>query len=132
MSIVTENSSTTCQAMTSNELLEHLNRLAPWKCRVLALDGRRPLRTNELAAKSSLSPATIKALTRADSWLAFEMSTIVKFTAACGVDLLHQSEAQKKLRQMMRARSGPGHLSTPQRRYWNSIFTGEKVWRKQP
>lgn len=109
--------------------LAFCDQMAPWKCRVQAKDGRRPLTTKELSAKSGLSPATIKKLTRSDSWLPFEMSTIVKFTTACGVDLVHQKYAHQRLLRIMQSRRGPAHLNTSQRKYWNSVFTGERNWR---
>jgi hypothetical protein len=113
-----------------NPLLAALDRLPPWQVRLLALDGREPMTTRQLSAKSGLSRATIKALARANSWYSFELSTIVKFTDACGIDLVCQKRARQKLAQLMRAARGPAHLRTPMRRYWQSILTGEKEWRK--
>lgn len=112
------------------DLLTVLNQLPPYQVRLLALDGRRPLSTRELALKSGLSRATIKTLTRSESWYPFELSTIIKFTKACNIDLLHQKAAHKKLLRMMKAQHGPPHLNTPQRKFWSAVFAGEKQWRQ--
>lgn len=115
---------------TGTTLLAQLNALPPFQVRLLALNGSRPIATKELAAKAGLSCDTIKRLSRSETWVGYELKTIISFTSACGVDLLHQKYARLKLMRMIKSARGPAHLNSPQRRYWNSIFTGEKLWRK--
>jgi hypothetical protein len=118
--------------MNRDSLLATLDRLPPWQARILAMDGRKPISTPALAAKAGLSRATIKSLARANTWVGYELSTILKFTAACGIDLLKQKYPRQKLLRMMQSTRGPAHLSTSQRKYWNSIFAGERNWRAKP
>jgi hypothetical protein len=115
---------------TENTLLSVMDRLPPYQVRLLALDGRKPISTLKLAQKSGLSPFTIKSLARAETWIGYELSTIIAFTNACNVDLLKQKYARQKISRWMRSNRPPPHLSTRQMKYWNSIFSGEKNWRK--
>jgi hypothetical protein len=112
------------------DLIGTLDTYPPRVVRALAIRGGAVLSTRELAAKSGLSPATIKALARADSWMGFEIRTAVLFTRAVGVDLLHMKRPSEKLKRMLSSKHGPPHLRTQQKRYWISVLTGDKNWRK--
>jgi hypothetical protein len=43
---------------------------------------------------------------------------------------MHQKRPREILQRMFASKLGPKHLRTSQRKYWNSVFTGEP-WRQK-
>jgi hypothetical protein len=109
--------------------LEYIDHLHPMACRLLAVKDGVPMSTEDLAKASGLHPSTIKALARANSWGKFRISTLIAYASACGVDLMHQKRCRERLKRMLTSKRGPKHLAAGNRRYWQSILTGEKQWR---
>lgn len=78
--------------------LEKLNRVPPKLCRLAAHRGRLPLSNQDLAIASGLSESTIAAISQLDVWDSVKLSTVDRFTRACGVDLLRLKELKRFLR----------------------------------
>lgn len=75
-------------------LLQKLERVPPFMCRLLARDGRRGLSHNDIAERSGLERTTVRNLSFSTSWRGYTIDTIVAFTTACGVNHL---AAEKQL-----------------------------------
>jgi hypothetical protein len=110
--------------------LEYIDHLHPMACRLLAVKDGVPMSTEDLAKASGLHPSTIKALARKQTWVGVRVETVVAYTKACGIDLMHQKRPREILQRMFASKLGPKHLRTSQRKYWNSVFTGEP-WRQK-
>ena len=70
-------------------LLSSLNRITPIECRLLArADGLWPT-NRELAGTANLPISTVRRLSELTSWEDVTVGEAMKFSTACGVDLLH-------------------------------------------
>lgn len=81
-------------------LLEKADRFPPCLCRYVARKdhGLAPLSHRELAKLAGLSKSTVADLSVKTSWAGVSIDTAVKFSQACGVDLLRPSRAVAFLR----------------------------------
>lgn len=72
-------------------LLEKLNKFPPILCRAVARKnrGREPMSLRDIADQSGLALSTVCELSQRRTWTNATLETIQKFSAACGVDLLH-------------------------------------------
>lgn len=113
--------------MKAVNLLKKLDMLPPYACRVLARhkQKRRALSTEELATKSGLSEGTIKFISRQRTWARIKVEVAVKFSEACGVDLLRQKRSREYLRVAMGLPGGLAHiLKLPNRQYFMELMKG--------
>lgn len=81
-------------------LLESANRFPPCLCRYVARKdhGLSPLSHRELAKISGLSKSTVATLSLKDSWNGVAIDVVVKFSRACGVDLMRPAAMVAYLR----------------------------------
>lgn len=81
-------------------LLQVLNRIPPKACRLLARCGNgrqcRPMSWNDLAFASGLSRGRVRRIATLTDWRSVSIEEMVRFSAACRVNLLSPSEAVKK------------------------------------
>lgn len=108
-------------------LLQKLDRLPPYCVRVLARHKgkRRALTTEEIATKSGLSEGTIKFISRQRTWDRIKVGVAVKFSEACGVDLMRQKRPREYLRVAMGLPGGLAHiLKLPNKQYFIELMKG--------
>jgi len=100
-------------------LLESLDRLSPFLCRVLARNGRKPLAVEEIAERSGISGRTVIRLSKLHSWKGVRVGLASRYIAACGLDPLHKRGVNKYLKQMAGAKRFMPHIkSSRQRKYF--------------
>ncbi len=70
-------------------LLQRLDRMPPFVCRLLARKnrGRSPMSHLEIARGSGLAKATVAELSFKRTWAGVPVATVSRFSQACGVDL---------------------------------------------
>jgi hypothetical protein len=113
--------------MKADNLLKKMDKLPPYAVRVLARHKgkRRALTTGEIAKKSGLSPSTVKFLSRQRTWDRVTVGVAVKFSEACGVDLLRQKRSREYLRVAMSLPGGLAHiLKLPNKQYFINLMKG--------
>lgn len=78
-------------------LIEKLNKLPPNLVRVLARVGSRSLSNKDISLKSGLTVKRVGQISRMRSWVTCTVAEADSFSAACGVDLVNQSNTRKYL-----------------------------------
>lgn len=82
-------------------ILERLDRVPPCLCRLVARKNRIvALNTREIAKRSGLNPRTVSEISRCVSWDGWSITTIDRFSRACGVDLWYQCAVRKYVKRM--------------------------------
>lgn len=107
-----------------NTILDIANKFPPCLCRYLARKnhGHKPLSVREIAQKSGLSKSTVAELAVKETWSGVSIDTVVRFSQACGVDLLRPRDTISYLR---RARKVHIENADPiQKKFFLKLFTG--------
>lgn len=78
-------------------LIKKLNQLPPNLVRVLARAGSRSLSNKDISRKSGLTVKRVGQISRMRSWVTCTVAEVDSFSAACGVDLINQSNTRKYL-----------------------------------
>ncbi len=103
-------------------ILECLDRVPPCICRLLARTGRgrKSLSNAQIAVLASISKNTVHRLSNRTSWSGFTIDVIMRFSKACGVDLLKPKRQMDYLRrgQFLHVYGSKGH----QRQLYSKIF----------
>lgn len=104
-------------------LLEIADKFPPCLCRFLArkAHGHQPLSVRELAQLSGLSKSTVAELSLKRSWTGVPIDTVVRFSRACGVNLVAPREARKYLRRARRVHIE--NANPQQKRFFLRLFT---------
>lgn len=87
-------------------LLEHLDQLPPWACRILAREHRKPISTSELSRRSGIDKAWINRISRRSTWAGVKVATADAFMAACGIDPFRLRRHREYIKSLGR---GKGH-----------------------
>lgn len=119
-------------------LLSKLNSLPPYKVRLLARHKRQrqpiPMNNDEIATVSGLALETVRRVSHLRSWNSVTVETMLRFCAACGVELLQQ----KRALQFERETGGftnAAHLKNNgdehrhNEKFYVAIRDGQKQWR---
>lgn len=81
--------------------------------------------TEEIAKKSGLSAGTIKFISRQRTWARIKVENAVRFSEACGVDLLRQKRSREYLRVAMKLPGGLAHIiNLPNKKYFIDLMKG--------
>lgn len=87
----------------------------------------RPLTSSEIAAKAGLSTWLVNQISRKTSWHSVRVEDMLRFCAACGVELLQRRRVKDYDR-----RNRFGHLANAApsvRKYYEALKRGEPKWR---
>jgi len=118
-------------------LLDKLTALPPYKLRLLARHKwkRRPMTSQQIADRSGLTKMTVQRLSRCRSWNKITVETMLRFSAACGVEMLHQRRAMQYIKESDGFKNA-AHLKKPTassrmhtEKYFESILNGSTHWR---
>lgn len=104
-------------------LLEIADKFPPCLCRFLARKkhGHQPLSVRDLAELSGLSKSTVAVLSLKRSWKGVPIDVVVRFTEACGVNLMRSAEVRKYIRRSRRVYLE--NASPQQKRFFLKLFT---------
>lgn len=72
--------------------------MPPYAVRLLAREHNRSLTAAQIAQRSGLSKTIVWRISNLDNWLPITVEQQCRFTAACGVDLLHLREHLQMIR----------------------------------
>lgn len=110
-------------------LLAKLQSLPPYKVRLHARHKHKrvPMTNDEIAERSGLSPETVRRLSHLESWNTVAVETLLRFCAACGVEMLRQKRARQFERETNGFKSA-AHLRHPstQPHFFEAIRDGRK------
>lgn len=93
-------------------MLAHLDKLPPFLCVALARVGYRRKTLREIAADSGLNYRKVERISRRLSWASVKVTDAHAFAAACGVDLICQTEAREYLARQRDQKHIFPHLSS--------------------
>ena len=68
-----------------HRMIESLDRLPPYVCRLIARTKGRPLTTPEISERSGIPVRRVAYISKQRSWLDIPVREVVAFRAACGV-----------------------------------------------
>ena len=93
--------------------MSHFDQLPPALCRLLAAKnrGRKPLSTRAIADKSGLSKSVVDKVSKLTTWDDVSVSTMLRFTQACGVDILHIKSTIRRIRRLQKPHLHAGQKS---------------------
>jgi hypothetical protein len=108
-------------------LLEMVDRFPPILCRYLARrkNGHKPMSVRELSEASGISKSQVANLSLKPTWSGVPIDTVVRFSLACGVDLMRPRDARRYLKTARKA-----HLrnATPrQRQFFQKMFSVKRA-----
>jgi hypothetical protein len=108
-------------------LIEIANRLPPAACRYLARKdhGHTPMSHRDIAQASGLSKSTVAILSLKRSWNGVPIDVVVRFSSACGVDLMNRKKVTRFLRTAKRVHMR--NASPQQKKFFQKMFTRESV-----
>lgn len=118
-------------------LLSKLNSLPPYKVRLHARHKRGrypiPMTAEEIATSAGLTVPIVRRISHLRSWNTVRVETMLRFCAACGIELLRQRDhkkAEKKTNGFqnaahLRVRDEHSHLS----KFLVGLRDGQKQWR---
>lgn len=87
--------------MTPTYIAEHFDRIPPKLC-LLSAARRGNIETlRAVSARSGIPLRTLCRIVQRNTWSGVKSSTIAAISAACGVNLIHQGPAIKKLKAML-------------------------------
>lgn len=118
-------------------LLSKLNSLPPYKVRLLARHKRQrqpiPMNNDEIAVISGLALETVRRVSHLRTWNSVTVETMLRFCAACGVELLQQKRALQFERET-RGFETAAHLNiydthSHNRKFYEAIRLGKREWR---
>ena len=120
-------------------LLDKLTTLPPYKLRLLARHKwkRRPMTNLQISERSGLALETVRRLSRCRSWNKITVETMLRFSAACGVEMLHQRRAIQFIKESdgfknaahLKKSSNESRMHTE--KYFESVLNGGTHWRGQ-
>tara|TARA_Y100001937_G_scaffold96987_2_gene131946 strand:+ start:1289 stop:1861 length:573 start_codon:yes stop_codon:yes gene_type:complete len=107
----------------SMSLLEKLDKMPPFLCRLLARRKGKSLSNRQLASDLGVSVRTIQRISEKKSWDDVPVGFAQKFSGACGVDLLRQNKSMDYFK-----RRKFNHIKkSPNVRYFNKLL---KIWKE--
>ena len=115
------NSKTTC--IGSMSLLDKLDKMPPFLCRLLARRKGKSLSNRQLASDLGVSVRTIQRISEKKSWEDVPVGFAQRFSNVCGVDLLRQNKSMDYFK-----RRKFNHIKkSPNVRYFNKLL---KIWKE--
>lgn len=94
-----------------NTYLDHLDRLPPVACFMLARRNGRPIKLAEIRKSSGLSRRKVIAMAKATTWRPFAIGDIDSFRMACGITVRNEPRHFWYLRQTWRRMRDGGGMS---------------------
>lgn len=92
------------QYWTILKSLRDLDRFPPCLCVTVARDGRRSLPYTEIAKRAGIHRITAIRLGKLTSWRSVTVDMALRFSEACGVNLLHPSDHIEYLKRLKTVR----------------------------
>lgn len=77
--------------------LDHMDKIPPNLCRILARKGRIAMTNKEIADASGLTIKRVGEISRQTSWSKIDVGQASAFAAACGINLINQGQVRKYL-----------------------------------
>jgi 3,4-dihydroxy-2-butanone 4-phosphate synthase len=104
-------------------LFEMAEQFPPAVCRYLARkrNGHTPMSHRDLAKIVGISKSQVAVLSLRKSWKGVPIDVVVKFSSACGVDLMRPSQALKYIRKAKRVHIE--NASPAQKKFFVRLFT---------
>lgn len=104
------------------QLIQKLDRVPPWVCRVLARHRRRPLTSEEIARRSGLTPSWVNRLSRKTTWAGVSVASADAFLAGCGVDPFRMKRHWSYLKRAKLRAGGLAHTHGGNAYYFRRLF----------
>ena len=104
-------------------LIEKLDRMPPFLCRLMARRNGRSPSNKELSAESGIPLTTLRRISEKKSWEYLPVGLAQKFSTACGVDLLRQTRSLEYFKRRKFA-----HIKkSPNLKYYSKLL---KLWKE--
>ena len=104
-------------------LIEKLDRMPPFLCRLMARRNGRSPSNKELSAESGIPLTTLRRICEKKSWEDVPVGLAQKFSTACGVDLLRQTRSLEFFKRRKFA-----HIKkSPNLKYYSKLL---KLWKE--
>ena len=101
-------------------LLDRINKISPKLCRAVARQRHgQPISHSELGLRCGLTKWDVIRLIKKDVWDDVPLRVIVRFSEACGVDLMRPGQIKYKLRRM---KSVINNLAPVQRQLYGKLL----------
>lgn len=91
--------------------MDDLDRFPPAMVRLVARThrGRRPMSVSEIARRAGIGRSSVVAISSKTTWRGITLDTIIRFTSACGVNLLRIDRHIDYLRRRKKVAFGDVH-----------------------